>query len=390
MYRRSGVLDGALALALVLAWLRYVHNGVGLIVGWPTPGPLERLAQSVPIQPAEAMLLVVLAAAPLVLRRRYPLLVLWLVSAGTVPSLGVNPDLVFVACIVLGVAIYSAAAYSPHRRWTLLSLPVSAALLVVLFQNAALPNLPNAWVGALVLLPIAIAGIGIHVRRQHDERDREIQAREQAEALRTAAERERARIARELHDVVTHHVSMMVIQTGAARTVLTSAPDDVREALLAVETTGRTALRELRGVLGVLTTGTEAELAPPPGLDAVPELIARVRDAGMSIDYRVIGEPRPIPVSIGLTAYRIAQEALTNTVKHAAGASASVIVEYTADQLRVEVTDAGSPAAPAATGAGYGLAGLRERVCADGGTLHAGRRLTGGYRVRALLPLGAP
>lgn len=388
--RRSWALDAGLALALALVGVRYARHGGGPIVDRPSTGLLRSVAQPVTIDPRVAMLLVVLAAAPLALRRRYPLLALWLVSGLTVPLLDINPDVVFVGCIVLGVAIYSAAAYSPHRLAALVSLPAAAVLLVVLFRNAALPNLPNEWVGALVLLPIAVAATGIRVRRQRGERDRERRAHRQTEALRAAAGEERARIARELHDVVTHHVSMMVIQAGAARTVLAAAPDDAREALLAVEATGRTALSELRGVLGVLTTGTAAELAPQPGLDAVPELIARLRDAGVTVDYKVIGEPRPVPHGIGLTAYRIAQEALTNTVKHAAGAGASVVLEYATDHLRMEVTDTGSGTAPNPDGVGYGLAGLRQRVSVYGGTLHTGRRLTGGYQVRAQLPLGAP
>lgn len=388
MTRRGWALDALLALALTFATLRYVRNGIGVVLGWPSPEWLGRLAHDPPIGTAAAIVLVALAAPPLVARRQYPLPALWLASAGSVASLAINPDVVFIACVVLGVAIYSAAAYSPHRRGMLASLPVAAVLLVVLFQNAALPNLPHAWVGVLILLPIALAAAGVRARRRRDGREREIREHERAEALRAAAARERAQLARELHDVVTHHVSMMVIQAGAARTVLTSAPDDVRDAMLAVETSGRTALVELRGVLGALTAGAEAELAPLPGLDEVPQLIARMRDTGVPVDYRVVGEPRAVPEGVGLTAYRIAQEALTNTLRHAAGAAASVVVEYAPAELRVEVTDAGSAAvAPASGGAGYGLAGLRERVALHGGTLQTGRRLTGGFRVFALLPL---
>jgi signal transduction histidine kinase len=257
---RSWAPDAALALALALLGVRYAGNGV---------------APHAVVGPSGAVLLAASAAVPLAFRRRWPLLVLWLVSGLTVPALVINPDVVFVACILLGVAVYSAAAHSPHRSATLASLPVAAALLVVLFQNAALPHLPNEWVGVLILLPIAVAAAGIRVRRGRDERDRE----RQGEVLRAAAAQERARIARELHDVVTHHVSMMVIQTGAARTVLAAEPDEARKAMLAVEATGRSALSELRGVLGALTGGTTAELAPQPGLDGVPGLVARVRDA---------------------------------------------------------------------------------------------------------------
>jgi signal transduction histidine kinase len=379
--RRSWALDATLAFVVALAEIRYINNGIGVITQWPTPQWLGRLAQSVPLQWPEAVALAVLGSLPLAFRRRCPLLALWLVAAGTMPSFVVNPDLVFISCIALCIAIYSAAAYGRHRRWTLVSLPVAAALLVMLFQNAALPSLPNAWVGVLVLLPVGLAGAGIRARRQRDGRD-------QTEALRAAVGHERAQIARELHDVVTHHVSMMVIQAGAARTVLAVAPDDAREAIRAIETSGRTALVELRGVLGALTAGTEAELAPLPGLDAVPGLVARMRDTGVEVDYRIVGEPRPVPQGVELTAYRVAQEALTNTLKHATGAGASLTVEYAGDRLNIEITDDGPATGEDSTGAGYGLAGLRERVSLHGGSLHAGHRLTGGYRVQATLPLG--
>ena len=388
MNRRGRALDATLAFGVALAEIRYVGNGVGVITEWPTPGWLGRLARSIPLGGPEAVLLAALASLPLALRRRCPLLALWLVAAGAVPSLVVNPDLVFIACIALCVAIYNAAAYGRHRRWTLVSLPVVAALLVVLFQNAALPSLPNAWVGVLVLLPVGVAGAGIRARRQRDERDRRLQQLERGQTLRAAVGQERAQIARELHDVVTHHVSMMVIQAGAARTVLAAAPDDAREAIQAVETSGRTALLELRGVLGALTAGAQPELAPLPGLGAVPELVARMRATGMPVDYRIVGEPRPLPQGVELTAYRIVQEALTNTLKHAAGASASVTVEYAPDHLDIEITDDGSAGDVNASGAGHGLTGLRERISIHGGSLHAGRRLVGGYRVHATLPLG--
>ena len=220
--------------------------------------------------------------------------------------------------------------------------------------------------------------------------------RERAEELRRAAERERARIARELHDVITHNVSMMVIQTGAARTVMDTAPDQAREALLAAEAGGRAAMAELRHAIGLLTMDADdgaaaaatADLAPQPGLDQLESLVARVRQTGVPVTLSVTGVPREVPSGIGLAAYRVVQEALTNTVKHATGASAAVTVAHEAGRLRVEVTDTGgSPSAAAATGNGCGLTGLRDRLAVYGGTLRTGRRLTGGYRVTALIPL---
>ncbi|MGW9118589.1 sensor histidine kinase, partial [Streptomyces sp. NPDC055663] len=216
-----------------------------------------------------------------------------------------------------------------------------------------------------------------------------------------------ARIARELHDVVTHNVSVMVIQAGAARTVMKTSPGQAAEALLAVEAGGRAAMTELRHVMGLLTmadedgdeepdagadlAGTAAELTPQPGLDQLEMLVGRVRDTGLAVDLTVTGSPRPLPPGLELAAYRVVQEALTNTVKHASGATAAVTVEYGLQQLRVEVTDAGGhPGEGANAGSGRGLIGLRERLAVYDGTLNTGRRLTGGYRVEALIPLETP
>ncbi|WP_051807793.1 sensor histidine kinase [Actinoplanes subtropicus] len=391
--RRDALLDAAWAAGLALTGLHYARQGVsrppagGHMIGGG-PVAIMRPAHMIAAGPV-VVLLAAAAMLPLALRRRYPLTVLWSVTVTTALLLGTNPDLVFAGCLALGTAIYSAAAYSPRRRATLASLPVAAGLLVVLFQHAALPDLPGAYVGLLALVPIAVAATGIRVRRRRATRANERRAREEAEATRAAVGEERARIARELHDVVTHHVGMMVIQAGAARMVLGTSPGEAEEAMLAVEATGRTALADLRDALGVLgDDDMAARLRPQPGLGSVPELVERVRDAGVRVDYRVIGEPRTVSAGIGLTAYRVAQEALTNAVKHAAGAEAAVTVEYQPHQVRIEVTDTG-PGPGGAAGAGYGLAGLRERVVLHGGTFAAERRLTGGFQVRATLPLAA-
>jgi signal transduction histidine kinase len=381
-------LDAAWAAGLALTGLHYASEGVWPPVERPlVTRPMIAVGHLVPGIPA-AMFLAVAAALSLALRRRYPLLVLWAVSAGTALLLGTNADLIFLGCLVLGSAIYSAAAYSPHRAATLASMPVAATLLVLYFQDAALPDLPRVFVGTLVLAPIVVVATGIRVRRRRAAEEKARREQGEADATRAAVERERARIARDLHDVVTHHVGMMVIQAGAARMVLGTAPGDAQEALLAVEATGRSALGELRGVLGVLGGEPAARLRPQPGLGNVPELIARIRDAGITVDYQVVGEPRTVPDGVGLTAYRVAQEALTNAVNHAAGAEAAVVVEYTPDQLRIEVTDTGAEAVDG-DGAGHGLAGLRERVALHGGTFDAERRLSGGFRVQARLPLAA-
>ncbi|MEV8324380.1 histidine kinase [Kitasatospora sp. NPDC056731] len=237
--------------------------------------------------------------------------------------------------------------------------------------------------------------------------------RERESAARTAVDAERARIAAELHDIVSHNVSLMVVQAGAAREVIATMPAEAAAAMGAVEAAGRDAMTELRHLLGLLAPaadGTEEEaadgFAPQPSLSRLGPLIDRFAFAGLPVEVRISGEPRPLPGGVDVTAYRIIQEALTNALKHGDGVTAEVTVRYADHYLRVEVLNsgpsvlAGAPAAPAqpagaapartADGAGRGLLGLRERVAVYGGDLDARRRLGGGYRVRARIPLDRP
>jgi signal transduction histidine kinase len=370
--------------------------------GYPMQVPARPVAEPfLPIEHDQAGWTVVMFLAvvlPLVLRRRYPLAVLWVVL-GVAPAVADNDAalrLSFYACVI---AAYTAAVYSPYRVPALASLPV-AAFLYTQIREPAVPTVPDNAVPFLILIPIAVAANGLRWwKRRADEGRARLSTleREQAEAVRRAAEHERARIARELHDVVTHNVSVMVIQAGAARKVMRANPDQARDALLAVEAGGRAAMTELRHVMGLLTMDRDGPdpaattgLTPQPGLDRLEALVQRVRDTGIPVELTVTGQPRPLLPGVELTAYRVVQEALTNTVKHAAGATATVLVEYGTDELRIEVADTGgTPGASAATGNGYGLIGLRERLTVYGGTLHTGRRLSGGYRVKALLPLEA-
>ncbi|MFJ7065740.1 sensor histidine kinase [Streptomyces sp. NPDC101115] len=401
--RHSLVFDAVLALGLFAVVLPYAleqgpervrgaRDGIApLVLGSEVLGSETGIAATV-------VALTALAWAPLVLRRRYPLAVLWIVTAATAMTPYDTQRITFYASVI---AAYTAAAYSPYRVATLMSLPA------LLLANGSITSLevltvsssvPTKYVPLMVLVPLVLAANGMRtwkVRTAESQEQAAALEREQAEELRRAAEQERARIARELHDVVTHNVSMMVIQAGAARTVLDVAPEQTREALRAIEASGRTAMSELRHTMGLLTMNAEgdaapaaADLTPQPGLDRLEALVARVRQAGTPVALNTTGTPRDVPSGIGLAAYRVVQEALTNTVKHASGASAVVTVDYGADRLRVEVTDTGgSPAAGAATGNGRGLIGLRERLAVYDGTLHTGRRLTGGYRVTALVPL---
>ncbi|KOV61046.1 histidine kinase [Streptomyces sp. MMG1121] len=243
--------------------------------------------------------------------------------------------------------------------------------------------------------------------------------REREAAARTAVAAERSRIARELHDIVSHKVSLMVVQATAAREVLATLPDAAETALQAVEGAGRDAMTELRHLLGLLAPspdgdddrserageGDPSALAPQPSLSQLGVLVDRIAFAGLPVEVRISGEPRPLPPGIDVTAYRIVQEALTNALKYGDGGTATVMVRYADHGLRVEVLNSGPSvlsAGPASTGArsgghlrrndgaGHGLIGLRERVAVYGGHFDARRRVGGGYRVRARIPLERP
>ncbi|HEX6355606.1 sensor histidine kinase [Actinophytocola sp.] len=228
--------------------------------------------------------------------------------------------------------------------------------------------------------------------------------RERETAAQNAVGAERARIARELHDIVSHNVSVMVVQAGAARRVLAiQQPEQAEAALHAVEDAGREAMTELRHLLGLLAPPADGrdeiddhdDLSPQPGLNRLGPLVDRVAFAGLPVDVRVSGEPRPLPSSVDLTAYRIIQEALTNALKHGDGQKAEVTVRYADHALRVEVLNSGPSVLsgghpPPPDGPGRGLLGLRERVAVLGGDLDARRRLGGGFRVRARIPLERP
>ena len=387
--RHNLVFDAVLALVLAFLMTNYATNGV--VGGIPASEPsVDRFWYA---------LLGIASSLVLVVRRRYPLSVLWIVIGLTVLTPTGGGRLTFYACVVAG---YTAAAYSEYRILTIISLPY--VVLVVESQQhwnspgiqdpLAVPVVPNQYAPLLILVPPMVIAIALRRwRLRHDESRLRLSLmeRDRRDALRRAEQTERSRIARELHDVVTHNVSMMVIQAGGARTVLDSSPDQARDAMLAVEQAGRAALTELRHVMGLLTAdadGDDEELAPQPGLDRLPELLSRVRAAGLTVTATTTGTPRPVPSGVDLTGYRVVQEALTNTMKHAVGATVDITVEYGADTLRLAVVDTGGGAAPGAADSHHlGLAGLRQRVTTCGGTLLAERRVSGGFRVEARLPL---
>jgi signal transduction histidine kinase len=274
-----------------------------------------------------------------------------------------------------------------------------ADIVTAAFPNTT-PPVPARFTALLVLLPTAAVAMAMRTwrRRAGDsaERLRLAQAEHETQTRR-AVEAERARIASELHDVVTHNVSVMVVQAGAARSVLDSSPEQAREALLAVEGSGRTAMGELRHLLGLLapagnhgSAADEAALVPQPGLGQVRALVDRVRAAGLPAELIVTEGARPLPPGVDLAAYRVVQEALTNVLKHGGGARAVVRLAYGERELVITVTDDGAAAGyvpQGSRGAGRGLIGLRERLGLYGGELDAGPRPGGGWRVRAIIPL---
>ncbi|TML85490.1 MAG: sensor histidine kinase [Actinobacteria bacterium] len=321
--------------------------------------------------------------ASVALRRRYPTLVGIGVPVLTAFELALWGDPQIVAnAVAYFCALYALAVWTPPRRFAL-----GAALIVAVDLAASAGpkgNLHNALPFALVT-PLVM----LLVRRVVGDRERRAQLaeRERDLAAREAVVEERARIARELHDAIAHNVSMMVVQAGAERRVLEGERGPTRDVLETIERIGRGALTEMRRLVGMLRSDAGDPLAPQPGLNDLPTLVTQVREAGLPVELHVDGEPRELPVGIELSAYRIVQEALTNARKHAGEAHASVRVHYGAESLELEIVDDGGGGAAPVSSGGHGLVGMRERVALYGGRLDAGRRPSGGFAVRVLLPI---
>jgi signal transduction histidine kinase len=377
--------------------------------------PLSKIGRPLlTLIPAHASLLILAAAAltalPLAWRRLYPITA-WLIIIAAIVI--VQQD--FVPKVALGTAVYaaySAIAYSRYRNLAIAVVSLTTVTAAAEF-GARFPEFqfPGRLTAIFVVLPAAAAGLGIRElhRRLADSTARLRRAAvEAAAATERALAAERARIAAELHDVVTHNVSVMIVQAGAARKILASSPPDAETALLAVEATGRDAMAELRNLLGLLSPSADgreaaaltprpgsedrsAALLPQPGLGELDALIGRVSAAGLPVELRVSGACRPLSPGADLAAYRVVQEGLTNVLRHAGRAAATVGVEW-GEQLVITVSDDG-PGSENGSGhavtPGRGLLGLRERLALYGGELAAGPRPGGGWRVRAVMPTGA-
>ena len=258
-------------------------------------------------------------------------------------------------------------------------------------------NRPGHAPGELVFIPLLfgiawLAGFALNARAEQADaaEARAAQAeREREAAARVAVAEERTRIARELHDIVAHAVSVMVLQVGAVRHRLPDELDDESDALRGVEQAGRTALSEMRRLLSAMRRdGDDLELVPQPGLGGVSTLVTEVARAGLPVTLHVEGEAIPLPRAIDLSAYRIVQEGLTNALKHARANRADVTLRYAPDELAIEIRDDGAGSAAGSNGPGYGLVGVRERVKIYGGTMTAGAAPDGGFVLDARLPLG--
>ena len=339
--------------------------------------------------------LALLLTLPLAYRRRVPAAML-LTAAGALVlvamlvshSQGI-PVEIFIAMLL---AFYSVGAHCDDRR----SLVVAAiAVAAIAAADLARPGAfsasgtrPAAWLAFVIAW---LVGRDLRRRRQRvvelEERAALLE-REREERAQQAVGEERARIARELHDVIAHGVSVIVVQAQAGPHLLAD-PERVIGVFHSIESSGRDALAELRRVLGILRAGDQQlAIGPQPGLASLQSLVEQVRASGLPVTVRIEGEPVRLPAGIDLAAYRIVQEALTNIVKHAGDTTAEVVVRYRERALELDVVDDGHGAVGTVNGSGHGLIGMRERVALYGGTLEAGQNNGSGYAVRARLPLG--
>ncbi len=333
---------------------------------------------------------VFLCTVPLIVRRRWPIPVLAAALAGFSLAGGATGVMALIGGLIGALSI---GLYIRNQLLAWLSVLGGSLLIALEFGNgnatSTLP-IPSAVLPFLLIGAAFLAGREIATRQKAlnlQRRRTEQLEHEHKEAVKAAAESERRHIARELHDVVAHSVSVMVVQAGAARQVLTDKPEAARQSLLSVEASGHEAMAELRRLLGVLNDNNgAAPLSPQPGLQGLDALIGTIKDAGLPVVLRIEGDRVALPPGLDAAIYRIVQEALTNALKYAGGANTEVVVRYGPGAIDIEVADEGVIATPA-DGIGRGLIGMRERVAVFGGTIEAGKRPAGGYAVRAHLPI---
>lgn len=369
-------------------------TGAALYEIWVAPFPTD---VGIPGPQLENTVIFVLIGLALVLRRKVPAATLFVVVVAALtqreifssPSVTQFPIESFLALLV---AFYSAGAYAEPRRAAIGGAIAGAAIVgaslpYLIAGNPRQDTIPS-WI---FMATVWLAGWAFRKQRTKSARleDRAtILEREREERARVAVAEERARIARELHDVVAHSVSVIVVQAQAAQRLIDKDEHDARRALGSIETSGRQALVELRRMLGILRrTGEEPALGPQPGLQQLNALVGQFRESGLAVELSIEGEARPLPAGVDLSAYRIVQEALTNTLKHAGPARSWVTVCYRDEEIELEVRDDGAGTGKD-EGSGHGLIGISERVALYGGVFESGEREGRGYFVRARLPLG--
>ena len=376
------------------------------ILGVLTLHPIHVAAGETPPSLGASIGLTAILMAPLSMRRRFPLSALGAFGAVFAVFRWLEVPEVSVSSMGLALAIVSAGIHGGSGRTVVRAVVVGGLMATVVFATffadlgdvAANIQIIRAFNLSLNIAFLGAAWVlGDMIRRTIDYRSEletravQLEREREANASRAVIE-ERVRIARELHDVVAHHVSVMGVQAGAARTVMGTAPEKAAETLASIEDTSRTAVSEMHRMLGMLRQVDDTDsTSPQPSLDRLDELIESMRHAGIGVELELTGERRPLSPMVDLSAYRIVQEALTNTVKHAGLAKALVRIDFGTSDLEITVADDGRGAASAAgspAGSGNGILGMRERAQLCGGTLEAGPKHGGGYRVHAVLPLG--
>jgi signal transduction histidine kinase len=372
-HQAFGAPVGDLALGLALAV--FVELDVLLSPDWRGP-----VAVNAVVVPAMAL--------ALVWRRRWPTLSVAVVMGGLVfLSLAFGASETWSGIFLSIVAVYSVAAYG--SQLVLAASVVAVGVAVYTARDPQIETFGDAvWGSSLVGLTFlaGLAGRRLQVRTITVEQRAEAIEREEAERAAAAAAEERQRIARELHDIISHSLGVLVLQAGAAEQVLARDPERAREVLKSIRATGQEAIGEMGTLLGLVRGDAEASREPQPSLADLDRLLAKTREAGLPVDFTVEGDRRTLPAALELSAYRVVQEGLTNAVKHARSAPTNVTLRYGKQELEVEVVDRGVGLGNG-LGSRRGLAGIAERVTVFGGRFEAGPRPDGGWRLRAIFPL---